>query len=330
MSKYWGFRTSGKDREIVLRELSEGRLRQGWGWLPEQDLGTLGPLVEDSGLGSLSENQRATWRRCQRLWPGHWGRIEVDDYLVLPKLPEDGEFTLVRVTGNYKYEPIADGSTNDLRHMLPVEIVKERISNQNKFVQAGIQRSFRCQGPVWSMNGHASAVERILSNLDANLETADSDLVRLSSILQTLEGEMEKLLREEFRGNQLESPVLRLLESLFPAPARVEKKAGPGERGADFIVTETDPFGLDRLTVYQLKDWDGDASDFHALDQLETALEAWDAHSAVLLTSRSIESQDFQEARIERSQRIGKPIEFIGGNELAILILANISAISSK
>jgi len=69
----------------------------------------------------------------------------------------------------------------------------------------------------------------------------------------TLDGLVPRL-RDDFRSNQLEEPVLRLLTHPFPT-AVVEKRACPHDRGADFLIVETDAFGHEHRTVVQLKDY---------------------------------------------------------------------------
>jgi hypothetical protein len=36
--RYWAIRTDRNNRELLFHELGEGRLRQGWGYDPSQDL----------------------------------------------------------------------------------------------------------------------------------------------------------------------------------------------------------------------------------------------------------------------------------------------------
>ena len=56
MPRYWVMRTDRSRKAELWREVEAGRLRQGWGWLPEQDLELMADLRR-SGR-PLSEAQR--------------------------------------------------------------------------------------------------------------------------------------------------------------------------------------------------------------------------------------------------------------------------------
>src|SRR4051812_1791390 len=126
MARYWGFRTDPNRSETIREALDRGELRQGWGYRDDLDLNVLGPLVNEKGRKALDDQQRAAWRRCQRMWPGHWDPIRADDILLLPKVPHPGSFSLVRVVGPYRFSVHPDG---DLGHILPVEVLRSEIPN---------------------------------------------------------------------------------------------------------------------------------------------------------------------------------------------------------
>ena len=57
--RYWAMRTSQWERAYIWAEAQRGRMRQGWGWAPEQDLEVIANDVR-SGR-ELSEVQQMAW-----------------------------------------------------------------------------------------------------------------------------------------------------------------------------------------------------------------------------------------------------------------------------
>ena len=62
----WAMRTSRDSqthRDFVFNELLKGRLRQGWGWLPEQDLAAVAVRYSDAAIGyaGLSNEEKLAW-----------------------------------------------------------------------------------------------------------------------------------------------------------------------------------------------------------------------------------------------------------------------------
>lgn len=158
-ARYWGFRTDPNRTAEIVASLKDGELRQGWGYQDDLDLNHIGDLVRSEGRGALNDDQRAAWRRCQRTWPGHWDPIGPGDVLLLPKVPRGGEFSLVRVTGPYRFDIHPQG---DLGHVLPIEMLRLGIPNSNVHVEAGLQRTLRQRSPIWEITRHAAAIESLL------------------------------------------------------------------------------------------------------------------------------------------------------------------------
>lgn len=120
MANQWVVRTDPGSREsVILPSLEAGLLRQGWGYQEDQDLNVIGPIVMSQGRGALNADQKATWRRVQHFWSGHWDPVCEGDLILLPKIPKERHWRLVRVVGPYRFEPHSD--SGDHGHVLPVE-----------------------------------------------------------------------------------------------------------------------------------------------------------------------------------------------------------------
>lgn len=327
--RYWVVRTDVNFvAEVIVPSLDAGDLRQGWAYRDDQDINVIGRIVQERGRGALNQHQKATWRRVQRFWPEHWDPVKPGDRIVLPKVPGWGRWRIVQATGGYRFEPHPE--TGDHGHILAVETLVDEISSTNAAVGAGLQRTMRTQGPMWNIDGLGDEVERLLAAAaQTDVTVADDATVRLRGVLEdTLAGLMERL-RRDFQANQLEEPVHRLLVQMFDA-AKVEKTAGRGEHGADFILRERDRFEHERTTVVQLKDYEQVLSGSRPLDQIREAHQWWaPVTAAVILSTAAREDLAFATARDELSEELGIPVTVVLGEQLARWFLAHLESVAA-
>lgn len=322
--RYWVMRTDVNARVRLLAALKKGELRQGWGYEERLDLNRIAEKLEANGwrVSSLDDGERAAWRGNQRMWPGHWGRINAGDIIVLPKMPQDRHWMIVEVTGDYRFDILGD--LGDYGHVLPVKIRVADISNANRAVSAGLQRTMRTQSRLWNIDSLADDVNRLLDEAsETELSRADGALERLEDVMEETIAFMREQLLKRFGGNQFEDPVFRLLERLYGS-GRVFKRAGPGEAGADYEINLTDPLGVSSTVVVQLKTYRGTFDDLHALDQVETAVRQYNAAAAVILTTALREGTDFSQQREQRAAELGVPVRFVDGAELTRLFIAHL------
>jgi hypothetical protein len=308
---------------VINPSLNEGVLRQGWGYVPSQDLADVGSVFQEGGRSALSEDQAAAWKRVQRWWPGHWEPVRIGDRILLPKVPEWGKWALVEVTGEYSFEisPVS----GDHGHRLPVKRLVKEIDPSNAVVSAALQRTMRNQGPMWNIDRLAADLDAIQ---DAGVAAASpsSELERLEPVLRESQELVLKELRGQFQANQLEKPVHRILKHIYPS-AEVQKTAGPGERGADFLVSYTDPLGVPATIVIQLKDHSELLSDDRALDQIREAAEAYDDVTAcVILTTAPTMSHEFAEGLEKLNDELGAPVLAVLGDRLAQLVMQTLGS----
>lgn len=103
-SHYWAMRTDPDNRELLGKELLDGRLRQGWGYLEEQDLAKVQAILAAPGGGTakLGAPQREVLPHLRMLGLGE-DAIHSGDLVIVPNLPEYGFFSIVRVTGPYRW-----------------------------------------------------------------------------------------------------------------------------------------------------------------------------------------------------------------------------------
>lgn len=326
MPRIWVIRTDVEHvGDVIVPSLDKGELRQGWSYRDDQDLAVVGPLVDERGRGALNADQKATWRRVQRFWPGHSDPVRVGDLVVLPKVPGRGRWRLVEVVGPYRFEqhPL----TRDHGHILPVRTLVVEISSSNAAVGAGLQRTMRSQGPMWNIDGLADEVQRLLQ-ATGDVAVPDDATTRLRGVLDDTLTALIDRLRQDFRSNQLEEPVFRLLRQMFET-ATVTKTAGPGEHGADFVIRETDRFDHERTTVVQLKDYEHVLDGDRPLEQIREAYGWYAPAAAVIITTATREDTNFAKARDTLSEQLGIPVTVVLGKQLATWFLAHLEAVAA-
>ena len=112
------FRTAEAEVSWLDAELTEGRLRQGWGAPGLALIGIDGRRIE-----------KTEW---EARYPKSWGDpipmrfailsrmldLQHGDVVVVPKMPERHQFTIARVSEGYRFD--ADGDGEDFRHIVPV------------------------------------------------------------------------------------------------------------------------------------------------------------------------------------------------------------------
>lgn len=327
MARDWVVRTDWHSLDdVILPSLDQGILREGWGYREDQNLDVIGPLVYEKGRSALNDDQKATWRRVQRFWPKHLDPVQEGDRILLPKVPGWGHWRLVEVVGAYRFE--RHRTSGDHGHILPVRTIVPDIASSNSAVSARLQRTMRNQSPMWNIDALSTDLDRLVDARDT-VARGDAPTDRLNNVLNdTLDGLLPRL-RVDFRANQLEEPVFRLLNHLFPTAA-VEKRAGPHEQGADFFIVETDTFGHEQRTVVQLKDYAQELSGTTPLNQIREAATAYAPLSAaVILTTAQAESRDFSRARDELREELGIPVTTVLGPQLARWFLAHLEAIAA-
>jgi HJR/Mrr/RecB family endonuclease len=172
MTRYWAIRTDTRNNTpYIWRELQAGRLRQGWGRRPEEDLEHLAAMR--AAGQRLDEDQRQTWRGNRRLLPMEDGAVTVGDLVIAPHVPRYGLWTILRVTGPYRYS-IDDGRNwmgkPDFGHILPVAIVTDPIPWHDPAIPSRLGRAMRFRQRMRNLDPFASDVEELAGTYSVGRE----------------------------------------------------------------------------------------------------------------------------------------------------------------
>ena len=159
---YWAMRTDRNQRYFIHEELIEGRLRQGWGYEPQQDLYHIHEAW-NTGVPLTQEQQEAV--RHFRMYNGPEDEyMNQGEVVLVTNMPDDGLFTLCEITGEYEFN-IADG-IGDYGHIRPVEILIAGVANQHELVNADLQSSLRCLSRLWRIEEHGECLNNIINHIN--------------------------------------------------------------------------------------------------------------------------------------------------------------------
>lgn len=324
MLRYWIMRVDhDHEPKFLWNELKAGRLRQGWGYQADQELSAI--AAKKAKGGRLSGAQRDTWRGNRRMLPSEDDSIQERDIILVAHLPEYGRWSLVQVTGPYKFE-IA--KTGDHGHLLPVKLLSgERgVGFHGRGVVAGLRQTMRTRSRLWNIDDLGPAVAAIVAALKAHPTAIVEDDATdgLLKVMNALDEHGWSLLKDHFQGGEFEKPCVRLLEALY-ADATVEHTGGPKEKGADVICSYLDPLGIPNRVAVQIKMWTGEAGWTRPLQQLKKAVESYDGITAGVLISTAVGgTKEFEAERNRLQEELGIPIHALWKKDVVRLFLRHL------
>lgn len=114
----WMMRTDRTNAGWLWGELEAGRLRQGWGYQPKQELTLLRHRRERGEPMDIDDDN--AWPN-RRMLTDELDGMQIGDLVLLPHLPREWRWSVARIVGAYRYE--IDPRRGDYGHILPVEIV---------------------------------------------------------------------------------------------------------------------------------------------------------------------------------------------------------------
>lgn len=329
MPRYWIMRVDHrKAKNFLWDELKAGRLRQGWGYREEQNLEKIATRKKKDA--SITDEQQDAWRGNRRMLGAEPDSIQKDDFILVPHLPEDRHWSIVRVVGPYRFE--IPKTPKDYGHILPVELLSgdRPVSFQAKSVAAGLRQTMHNLSRLWNVDHLGEHIEQILEDLrkpGGPVNVAEED--RLEALLRELEVAGWKRFEFHFQGAEFEAPCVRLLETLY-GEGNVEHTGGKNENGADAICTYLDPLGVPHRVAVQIKMWTWDAAWTRPLEQIKKACQSYEGiTSGVILSTSERVTPEFEAARAKLQKEIGLPVRVILRRELLRLFIQHLPRLIS-
>jgi hypothetical protein len=157
---YWAMRTSPWERTYIWAEARAGRLRQGWGWAPEQNLEVIAAVVRRHG--ALSEEQQMAWP-SRRMLSTEPDGMRLGDLILSPNIPEWGRLSIFRLIGSYEFAPDAPRRFDDrFGHILPVALLVGDIDRHSAEVSDALRITLRNPSRLWGIGPYGGDVERLV------------------------------------------------------------------------------------------------------------------------------------------------------------------------
>lgn len=333
--RYTVVRTDRDHRDFIQQELALGRLRQGWGSRPDDDLRL---LSKKKSAQKLNEHEARVWRN-RRLLDSEPDGLKPGDVVVLPNLPEQGQWTLARVTGGYDFSPVLlpGLSHPDYGHIVAVTPIREPggqlaiVEADNHHVDARLRASMRNQSRMWSVDALGSAVDALIRAIETgeDIGTPEPEVRKADGFFKAVRSAAWQYIESRYKGAELEHLIQLLFERIYTG-GRVERSAGPGEKGADLIVFTQDPLGIEYKIAVQVKRHDGVEHETRALRQIEQARGHHRIDAGVVVTTAEDVSDAFQAAREALEEKLGIDIRVVTRDELVELVMTNLSKLKSS
>ena len=321
MARFWFQRIERAYADPLTEELKAGRLRQGWSNGHDLDLRTISAALERRE--QLSEAQKDCWRGNRRLLPTEPDSVKPGDYIIVPHLPEEGFWSLVKITGGYRYE-----EDEAFGHILEVKLLnRDRpINPMCAAVDAGLRETAKAMLRMWNVDHLAEQVRRLVEAVERGDDVSQPEPVteKLASIHELAATAIEKGLREKFQAAEFEKPVKMLLDRIY-GEGNVETHAGPTERGADFISSSTDGLGVQHNVAIQVKMFRGTVASLDPLDQIRCAHENYEKIGAgVVLTMAENFAEDFMARKEALERELSIPIHLLSSKEVVDLFMKHL------
>lgn len=329
-NRYVVVRTDKKSKAFILSEVEQGRLRQGWGWKKDQDLRVLREKIL-SGV-TLTDDESAAWRN-RRLLGTEPDGLKVGDVVVLPNLPEQGQWILARVKGDYSFSPALVDGREDFGHVVPVEAIRNRagrigvVAPDNERVHARLRATMRNLSRMWGVDNLKSHVEELVRAIEEDIDTRspEGDLKRFESFFDAMKAAAWRSISAKYHGAELEDLVLRLFTRMYGDSGMVERTAGPSEKGADLVVTQwDDELALEFKIGVQIKLHDGVHDDPHALEQIRRARMERRVDAGVVVSTAESFSPTFKQRRDVLQDELQMSVALIDRDALVRLIMRHL------
>ena len=263
--RYWGFRIDNRAQAFFRDELMDGRLRMGWGY-EGQDL--------RGDKSALHAGTRRNLRALREVKQGH--------ILVVPYLPEWHLVAIVEATEDWdqSYRFDIPQKFGDYGHIFPAKLVK-RFSREAAAVTGNLRAALRVRSRFWSMDRLREDIDTLCHIEEEELDKSITDEGRLKDAIRDAFDEEEfgkavyENLNKEFDNTRWENVLVKVLQTLYPAPCEVTRVGGKSEKshGTDILVSLPGVGdGPPHVIAVQVKDWGGSAGNY-PVDQIGKA--AW-------------------------------------------------------
>ncbi|MCY3870056.1 MAG: restriction endonuclease [Gemmatimonadetes bacterium] len=249
--------------------------------------------------------------------------IKEEDYVVYINIPEWGKCTLARVTGPYfwSYE---DDNFNHRFHVDPESVCV--FDRNNTIVYPQLRRKLKLRGRWWRIYDLHEKFEFLIECLKRGEEgTLSTPETNIDWLKKDILSDITKKIQRTHPGSQLEFPIAEIFRNV-PGVKEVKEQGGAGEHGADLqVIFEWEIPILEiqeqRICVVQVKSFEGEMWETKAVDQIQEALDYWNADMGIIVSTASSGSEALDTALNQLQQKTGKPVYLLIGEDVAAFLL---------
>ena len=304
----WGYRIDTSNTEFFLKELKEGRLRQGWGYDEGQDLRNL--TVDAGAKRNLSI----------------YNHVKQGDILVIPRLPTWDEVMIVEATADFDqgYQYKIDEKLEDFGHIFPAKILKS-FNRHHHFVDGDLRKTLKQRSRFWNVYHCQENIEHLIQtqeSLDSSLHASDRfhhALYKTYAHTELFEN-FYKDMSQHITGEEWEHALVACLESLLPDPISVEKVGGSHEamHGTDILIRLPGILEKQYGIAIQVKDHEGIMHE-NAIEQIRKADAYWNQENLTLVDKYIIVTDCYKEDQTTAIQQV-EDVTILYGHDLQKLL----------
>lgn len=319
--------TDPKQRDFVATSLKkEGVARFGWSYLDGCNLN----LSNEEASKTAGEDYAHEVHQC-RSKSYFFADIKPGDWVVYINITGHGKCIAAQVSEGYSFEET--NAIGDFRHKVKIDLNSIiEFDRNDAAVLPNINRRLKLQGHYWRIY-YVEDFKKTLDNLSSGkVELEEEETAGIYHLVKELEGQfvnISKLIHKTHPEKKLEELVAKIFESLPRVKDAVVNGSGWGtDYGADVIVTYESGLGLFDLVneeklVIQVKSYEGEHNDLSPVDQIQTAIEKYDAHAGLIITTATPGKQLIQaiDKLNDKQELENKPVKLFAGKDVAKFFL---------
>ena len=308
----WAFGRVDNEEDIPLiyQSVRDGKSRFGWSGKDTND------LLDNNNYW---EKENGRQRRLLEVKPGDW--------IVHRNTPEWGQFVAARVTSGYQFDEglkCPNGRT-DFRHCFEVDkdtIVEFDRLDANVLPTVHLNQISRLEG-IYAVDDFLASIKNLK---EGTVEMGEGENREGHHLRAKTDKELlplaTQLIHETHKSKNLEGFLAQVFKKI-PGVKEIKEhgKGGGTDHGADLIVRMLDPLlGLERTIIVQVKSYEGEHHDLHAVEQVKTGIEEFNGDAGIIITTA--EGTKVLEDEIKKiSEEIDRPITLLAGRDVSGFVI---------
>ncbi len=316
----WAFNKPGDEAiSYIYDSVRKGASRFGWSYTDAADLLKL----EEKSWEEMNEAETDCYKTACFLT-----EIEIGDWIVHINVPEWGKCTAAKVSGGYKFD--TEGNEfEDYLHMIEVDPSSIIVFDRNDpNVLPNVSSKLKLRGNHWHIYCVDDFIETIKNLKDNKVKVSKDGYgeYHLKNDIETTFKSITKLIHKNFPGKNLEYFIAKIIERM--PNVREVKVNGSGWKsdfGADILVTYNSGLEIldlekEEILVVQVKSYEGQHYDLHAVEQIKAAIEKFEASMGLIITTAET-THEIEKAVETLSKNLKKPISIISGADVAKFLI---------